>query len=253
MTAMANTRHIKPGASTAPGRTVHTIKVTLAGSQPPIWRRLQVPSAITLRALHDVLQAAFGWQDYHMWVFETPLGRYGLPDPELEISNAAAKRLGQVAARKGSQLSYTYDFGDDWEHDIVVEAIAGPNRASPTPAAWPAAARARPKTAAASGATTTSSRSSPTPSTKNTMNGWNGSASIRRPVRPRSLRPSPGQHRPGRPRDHPHQKLTTARPAPAPRKINAALRYATHLESRGLPVDSLRQPSGVRACAARAL
>ena len=126
MTAMANTRHIKPGASTAPGRTVHTIKVTLAGSQPPIWRRLQVPSAITLRALHDVLQAAFGWQDYHMWVFETPLGRYGLPDRELEISNAAAKRLGQVAAREGSQLSYTYDFGDDWEHHIVVEAIAGP-------------------------------------------------------------------------------------------------------------------------------
>ena len=126
MAAMANTRRTKPGASTAPARTVHTIKVTLAGSQPPIWRRLQVPSTMTLRALHDVLQAAFGWEDYHMWVFETPLGRYGLPDRELEISSAAAKRLDQVAPRKTDRLGYTYDFGDDWEHIIVVEAITSP-------------------------------------------------------------------------------------------------------------------------------
>jgi Plasmid pRiA4b ORF-3-like protein len=126
MAAMANTRRTKPGASTAPARTVHTIKVTLAGSQPPIWRRLQVPSTITLRALHDVLQAAFGWEDYHMWVFETPLGRYGLPDRDLEISSAAAKRLDQIAPRKGDRFGYTYDFGDDWEHIIVVEAISNP-------------------------------------------------------------------------------------------------------------------------------
>ena len=126
MAAMANTRRTKPGASTAPARTVHTIKVTLAGSQPPIWRRLQVPSTMTLRALHDVLQAAFGWEDYHMWVFETPLGRYGLADRDLEISSAAAKRLGQVAPHKTDRLGYTYDFGDDWEHIIVVEAISSP-------------------------------------------------------------------------------------------------------------------------------
>jgi hypothetical protein len=126
MAAMANTRRTKPGASTAPARTVHTIKVTLAGSQPPIWRRLQVPSTMTLRALHDVLQVAFGWEDYHMWVFETPLGRYGLADRDLEISSAAAKRLGQVAPHKTDRLGYTYDFGDDWEHIIVVEAISSP-------------------------------------------------------------------------------------------------------------------------------
>ena len=126
MAAMANTRRTKPGASTAPARTVHTIKVTLAGSQPPIWRRLQVPSTMTLRALHDVLQVAFGWEDYHMWVFETPLGRYGLPDRDLEISSAAAKRLGQVAPHKTDRLGYTYDFGDDWEHIIAVEAISNP-------------------------------------------------------------------------------------------------------------------------------
>ncbi len=136
MTVMANTRRIKPVAATASARTVHTIKVTLAGSRPPIWRRLQVASTTTLRALHDVIQAAFGWDDYHMWVFETPLGRYGLPDADLEISNAAAKRLGQVAPSKGDRLCYTYDFGDDWEHTpSSPRRSLLPNRAPLTPAA----------------------------------------------------------------------------------------------------------------------
>jgi hypothetical protein len=103
--------------------TVHRIRVTLAGSRPPIWRRLEVASTITLRALHDVLQAAFGWEDYHMWVFESPLGRYGVADRELHIANAAARRLGQVAPAPQDRFSYTYDFGDDWEHAILVEAV----------------------------------------------------------------------------------------------------------------------------------
>jgi hypothetical protein len=111
---------------TAPARTVHTIEVTLAGSRPPIWRRLQVSSAITLRALHDVLQAAFGWQNYHMWLFENPLGRWGVADRELRIKSAAARRLDEVAPHKGDQLGYTYDLGDEWEHTIVVEAVTDP-------------------------------------------------------------------------------------------------------------------------------
>ncbi|WP_113700006.1 plasmid pRiA4b ORF-3 family protein [Nonomuraea lactucae] len=104
--------------------TIHRIKVTLVGSRPPIWRRLEVPSAITLRNLHGVLQAAFGWEDYHMWVFENPLGRYGVTDGELRIASAAAKRLHQVTPASGDRLGYTYDFGDDWEHAILVEAVA---------------------------------------------------------------------------------------------------------------------------------
>ena len=122
--AVMSSRRTTSSTRTAP--TVHRIKVTLAGSRPPIWRRLEVPSTITLRALHDVLQAAFGWEDYHMWVFESPLGRYGVTDRELRINSAASKRLDQVAPAQGDRLSYTYDFGDDWEHTILVEAIATP-------------------------------------------------------------------------------------------------------------------------------
>ncbi|MEV0196119.1 plasmid pRiA4b ORF-3 family protein [Nonomuraea sp. NPDC050691] len=108
---------------TSAAPTIHRIKVTLAGSRPPIWRRLEVPSAITLQNLHAVLQAAFGWEDYHMWVFETPIGRYGVADRELRIASAAAKRLHQVLPAPEGRIGYTYDFGDDWEHTILVEAV----------------------------------------------------------------------------------------------------------------------------------
>jgi Plasmid pRiA4b ORF-3-like protein len=123
MAAMANTKHAKPGPHAATGRTVHTIKVTLRGSQPPIWRRLEVPSGSTLQQLHNIIQSAFGWEDYHMWAFETAGERYGVADGDLGIRSAASKRLGQMAPRAGDKLRYTYDFGDDWEHDIIVEAV----------------------------------------------------------------------------------------------------------------------------------
>lgn len=123
---MANSRSAKPASRTSPGNTVHRIKITLRDSRPPIWRRLEVPSGITLRELHDVIQAAFGWEDYHMWAFEGGRDRYGVADRDLGIRSAASKRLSQVAFRTGGRLRYTYDFGDDWEHDILIEDVTEP-------------------------------------------------------------------------------------------------------------------------------
>ena len=111
-------------SNTGHANSVHTVKVTLRDSSPPIWRRLEVPSRGTLAQLHQVIQRAFGWQDYHLWDFETPQGRYGVADRDLDIGSAAAQRLDQVAPRVGARLRYTYDFGDNWEHDLLVESIA---------------------------------------------------------------------------------------------------------------------------------
>ncbi|MEV0730487.1 plasmid pRiA4b ORF-3 family protein [Polymorphospora sp. NPDC050346] len=103
--------------------TVHRLKVSLHGARPPIWRRIEVPSDTSLHELHLVIQAAFGWENYHMWMFENATGRYGIPDRELDIRSAATRKIRDVAARKGSRLDYTYDFGDNWEHSIVVEEV----------------------------------------------------------------------------------------------------------------------------------
>ncbi|MFR0367336.1 plasmid pRiA4b ORF-3 family protein [Streptomyces sediminimaris] len=129
---MANGKSAKT-PQTAPGQTVHKFKITLQDSRPAIWRRLEVPSDITLRELHDVIQAAFGWEDYHMWAFETGRDRYGAADRDLGIRSAASKQLRQVAPHTGDRLRYTYDFGDDWEHDILIEDVTPPEAGTAYP------------------------------------------------------------------------------------------------------------------------
>src|SRR5262249_20826704 len=108
----------------APGTgPIFRLRVDIKGARPPIWRRLEVPADITLARLHNVLQTAFGWSDDHLHVFETSSGRYGQPSKDLAHRSDARGRLDQVAAQAGDKITYTYDFGDDWEHVITVEQV----------------------------------------------------------------------------------------------------------------------------------
>jgi len=102
---------------------VFQIKVGLRGAKPPIWRRLEVPADISLARLHEVIQIAFDWYDCHLHVFETPYGQFGTADSELGHRAEAPVTLEQVAPGVRSKIRYTYDFGDDWEHDILVEKL----------------------------------------------------------------------------------------------------------------------------------
>lgn len=105
--------------------SVHQLKVQLEGMKPPLWRRLVVPSDLTLGSLHNVIQVAFGWQDMHLHAFEDRSGgRYAPPDgfgiPALDEEQAT---VADVLPRAGDRMDYTYDFGDDWLHRITVEAV----------------------------------------------------------------------------------------------------------------------------------
>jgi hypothetical protein len=115
---------------------VHVVKVNLHGAKPPVWRRLEIPSAMALDLVHEVLRAAFGWDGYHMHAFETVCGEFGDPfqdDDWSERRDESAVALAQVAAADKAKVVYVYDFGDDWRHDIVVEKIlpAAPGVAYP--------------------------------------------------------------------------------------------------------------------------
>jgi hypothetical protein len=111
-------RKRRPGS----GTLVHQLKITLSGvSRPPVWRRVLVPADVTLGDLHDVIQVAMGWDDYHMHLFSVGGQDYGSPDPELGHASDRNVLLSQVLSGPGDRLGYTYDFGDDWEHDIVLE------------------------------------------------------------------------------------------------------------------------------------
>ncbi len=119
--------------SASPTVNVHQIKVVLRGAEPPIWRRLQVPASMTLADLHHVLQVAMGWGDCHLHQFTIAGVRYGIDDGEgwgLACKDERHAKLYQVA-RKGARFVYEYDFGDGWEHDIIVENVSPVEEAYP--------------------------------------------------------------------------------------------------------------------------
>ena len=128
-----------PAASPAPAAgAVYQLKVTLAETKPPVWRRVLVDGASTLDQVHEVIQAAFGWWNYHLHEFEVGDARYAVPDPDYDPAydwgsptlDERQVRLDSVAG-EGSKLDYTYDFGDNWRHKIVVEKVLAADAAAP--------------------------------------------------------------------------------------------------------------------------
>lgn len=101
----------------------YRFKVSLRGVRPSIWRKLLVQADITLADLHEVLQIAMGWSDSHLHNFVIDGREFGNPD-EVEDSSfdgdERTTRLRDVAT-VGSRLTYEYDFGDGWTHDIVID------------------------------------------------------------------------------------------------------------------------------------
>ena len=109
---------------------VYQVKVTLDGSKPPIWRRIQVSSATTLDKLHLILQVVMDWDDYHLHQFFIGGQYYGDPEDDIHgdlgIISEKRKRLDRLIAQPGGKFKYEYDFGDGWDHILVVEKILEP-------------------------------------------------------------------------------------------------------------------------------
>jgi hypothetical protein len=114
---MARTAKPKQPADAAP----ITLKVTLQDVHPPVWRRLLVPATITLGDLHDAIQAAMGWEDSHLHAFNAGSQRYGRRGTLEDVADESRVRLNSLLKSGIDRFKYTYDFGDDWEHLIVVE------------------------------------------------------------------------------------------------------------------------------------
>ncbi|MFC4080227.1 plasmid pRiA4b ORF-3 family protein, partial [Amycolatopsis samaneae] len=112
---------------------VYQLKVSLKGAKPPIWRRLEVPADTTLAWLHEIIQVAFEWEHSHLHVFQTPYGDFGIPDPELDFRDEDAVTLEQVTPEAKSKIRYLYDFGDHWEHEILVEKVLAADAAKVYP------------------------------------------------------------------------------------------------------------------------
>ena len=105
--------------------TIYQIKISLIGAKPPIWRTVLVPGNIGLAAFHDIIQVTMGWTDSHLHQFIANQVFYGTPDDdfELEMEDETQYKLSQLLTNEKESLIYEYDFGDSWEHKILLEKI----------------------------------------------------------------------------------------------------------------------------------
>jgi len=116
---------------------IATLRITLKDSDPPIWREVEVPTSITLKVLHDIVQVSMGWLDYHLWQFVIGGQTYGLPMDEdwgtTPRKPASRTRLRDVIGPGTTLVDYTYDFGDNWEHELVISDVrcGDPGKAYP--------------------------------------------------------------------------------------------------------------------------
>lgn len=112
--------------------SVYQFKITLLDTLPEIWRRIQVPANYNFWDFHVSIQDAMGWLDCHLHEFRLPhqdskdFLRFGIPDKEFgdnELIPGWEARIADYFPKIGDTAMYSYDFGDGWEHQLVLEAI----------------------------------------------------------------------------------------------------------------------------------
>ena len=128
-------------------KTALRFKIRLVGIRPPIWRRIEVPGDYTFWDLHVAIQDAMGWEGYHLHEFQpggsrgnrprglgAPRG-IGIPDPDGGDDMRAGwkVRLSLYFREPGDEATYIYDFGDDWHHKVVLEAVEKRSKAISEP------------------------------------------------------------------------------------------------------------------------
>jgi hypothetical protein len=104
------------------GQGVFRLRITLVDVEPAVWRSLLVPGAVRMSKLSDFFQEAMGWTNSHLHSFTIGDDRYGMlfdeaPDDEIDEKDVTV--LGAIGEHR--RFSYEYDFGDGWDHEVVVE------------------------------------------------------------------------------------------------------------------------------------
>jgi len=107
---------------------VFELRVSLLGAEPGVWRRVRVPGDFELRMFHLVLQMVMGWENRHLHEFvSADRKRYGDFDgyePQADELNEKLFLLSDLVSEAGDRCLYLYDFGDDWAHEVVLEAVS---------------------------------------------------------------------------------------------------------------------------------
>jgi hypothetical protein len=105
-----------------------------SGTRPPVWRRLLLPGEMTLGDLHQAIQAAMGWHDGHLHAFDIAGRQYRDRHTVDDVADENRLTLNSLLKSGGARFAYTYDFGDNWEHALVIEKPAPAGEATSYPA-----------------------------------------------------------------------------------------------------------------------
>ena len=119
-TKAASSKSKSPGPS-APQRL--SLRISLRGIQPSIWREISIPDSYSLLELHRCIQLVFGWLDYHLFEFHVGSSQFGDAESELEDEDLDGIRLKDLQLKVGVRFLYLYDMGDEWEHDVEVTSM----------------------------------------------------------------------------------------------------------------------------------
>lgn len=125
------------------------IRITLDDIKPAIWRRVELPVSNSLKTLHLAIQAVMLFENYHLFRFDIGEASYGIRfdddymDPPTR--DAGNLRLTKLIERGVTAFTYTYDFGDDWRHSIVIEEVLPADPATDYPRFVDGARRAPPE------------------------------------------------------------------------------------------------------------
>lgn len=111
----------------APGSRSEAVllRIVLLEIVPPVWRRLQVPSLLTLRQLHAVLNCAMGWTGGDAHRFRVGDALYGKTADGAALRDSRWVTLADVAALGATSFRYEILASETWEHDVRIEAFVG--------------------------------------------------------------------------------------------------------------------------------
>ena len=108
------------------------LRIILNDVDPQAMRHIEAPLKVRLDRLHDIIQAAMGWTDTHLYEFRVGDAGWGVPDPDGFYDgpmDAKKMTLEKLIDQTGTRtIQYVYDFGDDWDHSIRIERV---NEAAP--------------------------------------------------------------------------------------------------------------------------
>jgi hypothetical protein len=124
----------KPAAKTpAKAGSLILLKVTLNDIRPAIWRRISLPGSTSLGDLHLIIQAAMGWDCSHLHAFQAAGRDFGDPFDLEDAEDEEDMTIDGLVRLGVSRFLYTYDFGDNWEHTLLIEKKQPPADAPAIP------------------------------------------------------------------------------------------------------------------------